>query len=293
MRFHHIIFLFAIFCAFSAHAYELIMIQAVSDTKKTFLTRNGKRQGIIQGMTGTFTAEDVSILAKAITVTGQYTQWEIINENATLPFEKGTIVTYYPANEYIWALNTEAERQKYIKSQIPTARQSIVVKGAISRGISESTTDSPATNYERGGYVGEIYYERDIAFNFAFDVGIRYDKEVVNYDVSSAVTTRALLIADLLYYYDARRYIDARLYGGIGAGYGESYTETMGVKQSGTVGLLPTVKLGAALPFNTDWEFLLDFAFDSMQTKEEQQGGRELTTTQTNFKSSIGLRHFF
>lgn len=279
--------------ASSVHAYELIMIQAVSETKRTFLTRNGKRQGIIQGMTGTFTAEDVSILAKAITVSGEYTQWEIINADAKLPFEKGAMVTYYPANEYIWALNPEKDRQKYIKALIPQVRQSVVFKGGLSRGISESTTDSPATNYERGGYIGEIYYERDLGYNFAFDIGLRYDKEVVNYDVSSAITTRALAVADILYYHSLKQYINARLYGGAGLGYGQSYTESMGVKQSGVVGLLPTVKLGAAFPFNYDWELLTDFAFDSLQTREEQQGGRQLTTTQTNFKTSLGLRHFF
>ncbi len=122
----NLVFVLILFMSFSAQAFELIMVQAVSDSKQTFITRNGKRQGHIQGMTGTFTAEDISILAKAITVTGNFTQWEILNKGSQLPFEKGQIVTYYPATEYIWALAPESERRKYIKSELNLLRKSWV-----------------------------------------------------------------------------------------------------------------------------------------------------------------------
>ncbi len=278
----------------SAYGFELIMIQAISDTKKTFITRNGKRQGIIRGVTGTFTAEDISVLAKAINVTGNFTQWELLNQDAILPFEKGKIVTYYAANEYLWSLTTESERRKYIKSEIPRIKHSWVFKGAITKGFSESVSDVPATTTNRGGFLGEIYYERDIHGPMAFDVGLRYEREVVNYTGASLITLRSLAIADIIYYFEfLRDYVKGRFYLAAGAGYGLSNTSTVGLSQSGPVGLLPTVKMGISLPFDDTWEFLTDGAFESLQTKEQQENGRYQTTTQTNFKFGFGLRRFF
>jgi hypothetical protein len=53
------------------------------------------------------------------------------------------------------------------------------------------------------------------------------------------------------------------------------------------------VKAGVSLPFNETWEFVMDGAFESLNTSEEQEGGTVQTTTQTNFKVGFGLRRFF
>ncbi len=283
------------FTTISAHAFELIVIQAVSETKKTFITRNGKRQGIQPGATGTFTAEDISVLAKAINVSGNFTQWQLINPDAIFPFEKGAIITYYSATEYIWALAPELERRKYIKSQIRTPKSSLVFKGAISRGLSETVSETTATTPTRGGYMGEIYYERDLFGYLAFDVGLRYEREVINYSGASLITQRNLAIIDLLYYFEFfPDYISGgQFFLGAGMGYGLSNTSTVGLSQSGPVSLLPTVKIGISFPFNDNWGFILDGASESLSTKEEQEDGNIQTTNQTNFKVGFGLRRTF
>jgi hypothetical protein len=294
MSFRHLLIITFLMVGLSAHAFELIMIQSVSDTKKTFITRNGKRQGIIRGMTGTFTAEDISVLAKAVNVTGNYAQWQLVNQEAILPFEKGKIVTYYAASEYLWALAPESERKKYIKSEIPLSKRSLIFKGALTRGLSESVSDAPATNSSRGGFLGEIYYEKDFFGPLAFDLGLRYEREVINYPGASLITVRSLAIADIIYYFDFfKEYLRAKFFVAAGIGYGLSNTTTIGLSQSGPVGMLPAVKLGITLPFNDTWEFVTDGAFESLQTSEEQESGNKQTTTQTNFKFGFGLRRFF
>jgi hypothetical protein len=294
MSFRHYLIFISLLVSFSAQAFELIMIQAVSDTKKTFITRNGKRQGIIRGMTGTFTAEDVSVLAKAVNVTGNFAQWELINQEAILPFEKGKIVTYYAATEYLWALTPESERKKYIKSEVPRLKQSWLFKGALTRGVAESVSDAPSTTSNRGGYLGEIYYEKDFFGPMAFDLGLRYEREVINYPSASLITVRSMAIADIIYYFEfLKEYTRGKFFLAAGVGYGLSNTSTVGLSQSGPVGMLPAVKLGLTLPFNETWEFVSDVAFESLQTKEEQEDGRKQTTTQTNFKFGFGLRRFF
>ncbi|HXH30757.1 MAG TPA: hypothetical protein VNJ01_08075 [Bacteriovoracaceae bacterium] len=295
MDLRHIIVFFILVVGLEARAYELITIQAVADGKRTFVTRHGKRQGISPGMTGTFTAEDISILAKALTVTGNFTQWQVINPAAHIPFEKGTLVTYYPATEYIWALAPEEIRQKYIKRQILVPRRSWVFKGALSRGLTESVSDAPVSYPQRGGFAGEVYYEKDFYQNFAFDAGLRYEREVINYEGGTLRTLRNMAIVDVIYYFNSLRDLlsGGRLYLSAGMGYGLSNTSTIGLSQSGTVRLLPGVKAGISLPFDETYEFLLDGAFESMNTTEELQDGSEQGTTQTNFKVGFGLRRFF
>ena len=279
---------------FSAHAFELIVIQAVSDSKRTFITRNGKRQGLIIGMKGTFTADDISVLAKAINVTGNFAQWELVNQEAILPFEKGKIVTYYPATEYIWALAPESERRKYIKSEVQHLRRSWVFKGALTRGLNESVSDAPATTTNRGGFMGEVYHERDIYNNFSYDIGLRYEREVVNYPGASLITRRSMIIADIIYYFEfLREFVPGRFFIATGLGYGLSNTSTVGLSQSGPVSILPLLKAGINLPFNEDWEFVTDAAFESLQTNEKQESGNKQTTTQTNLKFGFGLRRNF
>ena len=247
------------------------------------------------GMTGTFTAEDVSLLARAINVSGQFTQWQLVNDEAIFPYEKGALVTYYPATEYIWALTPESERKKYIKTEIPRIKRSFIFKGALSRGLSESVSDVTATTTRRGGYMGEVYFERDIYNGLALDLGLRYEREVIDYSGATLLTIRNLAIIDLIYYFDfLRDYIaGGRLYIAGGMGYGLSNTSTVTLSQSGPVSLLPTFKMGASLPFNDTWEFLIDGAFESLNTSEEQEGGRTQVTNQTNFKVGFGLRKFF
>lgn len=294
MSLRHTLFFFLMFTSVQALAYELIMIQAVADTRKTFVTRNGKRMGVMPGMTGTFTAEDVSIIAKAITVTGTHAQWMVVNSEAIMPWEKGAMVTYYPATEYIWALSPETERKKYIKSSLAILKRSWVFKGAVTRGLNESVSDVPSTTTSRGGFMGEIYYEKDFAYGLAFDIGLRYEREVVNYPGASFITKRSLLMADVIYYFfEMQDYLRGKLFLGAGLGYGLSNTSSVGISQSGPVAILPTAKIGMSLPFNEDWEFISDAAFESLQTSEEQESGRKQTTTQTNFKVGFGLRHFY
>lgn len=295
MRFHHTLaLLFLSVFSLSSYAYELIIIQAVSQSGKTFITRTGKRQGVQPGHTVTFTAENVSVLARAKTVTGQFTQWELVNPALNMPFTKGEIITLYPAKEYLWTLSPESVRQKYIKSQLPPQRQSMVFKGSFGRGISESVSDAPAADAIRGSIGGEIYYEKDLGRYFAFDIGLRFDREAINYSSGSFVTNRALLVGDFLYYFRMLEdYIPGKFYLGLGVGIGQSSTEAQSIKQAGTVAMLPGLKLGITYPFNFDWEFLVEAGVESLQTIEEQESGDQQTTTQTNFKSSIGLRRFF
>jgi hypothetical protein len=140
-----------------------------------------------------------------------------------------------------------------------------------------------------------VYFERDIFGYLAFDVGLRYEREVINYSGASLITQRNLAIIGLLYYFEFfPDYISGgQFFLGGGMGYGLSNTSTVGLSQSGPVSLLPAVKMGVSFPFNDQWGFILDAASESLSTKEEQEDGNIQTTNQTNFKVGFGLRRIF
>lgn len=294
MHLHHIPFLLLLVLPAWSYAYELVVLQGISSSKKSFITRKGKRQGIFPGMTATFMAHDVSLLAKAVSVSGNFAQWQVLNDDASVPWEKGTLITWYSPEEYLWTLQPEKERQKYIKSVSQLPRKSFIFKGALSRGLSESVSGVEAQETRRGGYMGEVYFEKFLTKSLSFDAGVRFEREVINYTGVSFTTTRSLLLGDLLYYFNAFDVLEeGRFYLGAGFGYGLSRTSSNGLSQSGPVGLLPGIKLGINLPLAEDWDFLFDTAFESLQTKEEQDDGRKQTTTQTNLKAGFGLRRYY
>jgi hypothetical protein len=102
-------------------------------------------------------------------------------------------------------------------------------------------------------------------------------------------------MVNLIYYFDSLRdYVaGGRIYLAGGIGHGLSSTTTVGLSQAGPVSMIPSFKLGISLPFNDTWEFVLDNAFESLSTREEQEDGNIQTTNQTNYKVGFGLRRFF
>lgn len=280
--------------ASEAVAYELMLVQAVSASKKTFVTRNGKRQGIIENMDGTFVANDISFNARAKTVTSQFTQWEIINSEALVPFQTGDVVTYHPAQEYIWSLNPGEARRRYIREIKQEVRRSLLMKVATTRGINESTTGTVAQNTNRGGVALDLLYERLVHPNFAWDLGVRYEREIVNLPAGSLITQRALFVGDLLYYFnEAEFFYDARFFIGAGVGLGQSSTSADGLVQSGSAVLLPAVKAGASLPINKEWDFVAEAAFETLKTSEKLEDRTKQETTQSNLRVGFGLRRTF
>jgi hypothetical protein len=276
-----------------AFAYELLVVQAVSSSKKTFVTRNGKRQGVVESLTGTFTAENVALIARAMTVTSQFTQWQLVNDNAKVPFEPGSMVTYHPAQEYIWALNPEAARKKFLKELRPVVRRSWIVKGAMTKGLNETVSSAAPQNTSRGGIALDALYER-LYNNFAWDAGIRYENEVVNLSGGSLITQRMMAVTDLLYYFEGLDdFYSARVFIGIGMGYGQSSTDADGIRQSGFALLLPAAKIGIALPFDKEWDFMIESAFETLKSTEELEDKSKQTTNQSNLRIAVGLRKFF
>jgi len=277
-----------------AYAFELVMINAVSSSKKTFITKHGRREGFTEGMTGTFTAESFSVIAKAILVTGKYTHWQLVNSNLQLPFEKGSIVTYYPNTENVWALTSEEDRAKFMYNQLLTPRYSFGIRGALLRGLSSTYSDIPAPQNNRGGFAADFFYEKFLSAQFSWDANFRLERELTSFSGENTITTRSMVIVNLYLYFDQlKSLIGGKVYTGLGMGYGYSFTTDNLLSQAGTINLLPGFKLGLDLPFTHEWSFLIDAGLENLQIKEKQNSGNIQAINHLNLKGSIGLKANF
>jgi hypothetical protein len=275
-------------------AYELHIVQGISNSGQTFITRTGKKDGVIRGKKATFTADNVSIIAKAITVTREFTQWEIENNFSEIPFKKGQVVTYYDTTEYLWALTPEKVKRKFIKTKLYAPRRSMAVHTAFVKGISETVSGVDEQDIQRGGLQLEGYFESEFNINFAAALGLRYATETINVNEASLATQRFVLIAEGRYYFDPlEKFYGARPSFALGFGYGQSATQADGLSSSGAVTILPITKFALSLPISKITDFTFEVAFESLKVDEEFQGGTSQVTSINNLKTGIAIKRFF
>lgn len=282
-----------VFCL-DIFAFELVIIQGISNTGQTFVTRNGKKDGVAVGMEATFTSNDVSIIAKAISVTREFTQWEINNNYTEVPFRKGEIVTYYDTKEYLWALTPEIVKQKYVKAELYSPRISLGFHTSFLRGVSESTSGSDSSTSQRGGIIFEGMVEKEFSRHYALAGGIRYSQEVINVDAASLVSTRFLSIIEGRYYFNKiQKFYNARVMLGIGFGIGQANLDTAGQSSSGQAVILPITKGALVLPVNKTADLMFEFAFESLRTDLEFEDGSNQNSDNNNVRFGIGYKRYF
>ena len=271
-----------------AYSYELMVIQGVSKEKQTFITRGGKDKNILEGRNMTFTTDNVSLIAKAINVTREYTQWELKNDYTDVPFRKGEIVTMYATTEHLWALSPEKFRRKYIKSEIFKARNSLEAGFAISRSLSESVSEASSQDVQRGGFQFEGMFKGELSRYWAYGVGLRATRDVINTPSASLVNQRFVGLAEVRYYFDPLRdFYNGKVGLSIGLGFGQSRTTTSGQTSFGDVLILPATKISLDIPLSARYEFGTFAAFESLRLDE---GLADTSSQSTNFThSKIGF----
>lgn len=284
-----------LFC-FKTFAYEEVFIQAVSNTKKTFVTRTGKRSGVFPGHLGTFLTPNVALVARAKTVTGEYTVWELENDMATVPFENGQIVTYQDAKEYAWTLMPIEQEIKLKRLYQKEQKWSGSLLGGFSKGISESVSgvNSTAIGTSRAGSLLEVYANYDLTTSFEGGFGLRSERELISTDIANLTTTRNMAIVDLKYLFPIlTNFYNSQIYGGFTFGFGRSTTSTGEYTQSGSVRLLPATKLGLKLPVTDEYWFLTEAAIDNLTTTEILSDGSNQTTNQSVGRFMVGVKRYF
>jgi hypothetical protein len=295
MKFSLLLFFFlSNFLGSIAFANKLIVIQAISKTNKSFVTRLGRKDGVFPGTKGTFTGDNVSIIARASTVTREFTQWTVDNKNASVPFVKDEVITFHNTSEYIWTLMPEEVRRKYVKELQDTYRNSVFFRTSLSTGIKQSTSGVDNLSTSRGGFLAEIIYEKEFTRKLSFGTGLRIESEVINVESSSLKTNRFLALFEGTYYTDElASFYNGRIYLGLSLGYGSTTTTSSGSTASGQTWLLPGVRLGIMLPLDNRYKFHFESALETISSEEGGDANTTQTTDATNLRYGIGIRRYF
>lgn len=301
MRHSIIVFLFL----FMSHALfakeELLIIQSVSNSQRTFVIRKGKSEGILVHQESLFTSEKFSLSARAIEVTRDYSLWRISDIRATVPFQKGETVNYTNTIENLYTeipllrydpkeLAKEARERNKIDQLRP---EKWLLRGNLSYTLSESITDTAATlESSRSGINIEVQRLWSFHPKMTAGFGLRYDQENTsltepNIDIP---TTRIFGVADFVYHFDQIGESRDHLYMGLGIGLGTSSTQVDETTSSGFATLLPSARLGYQMALSNGISMVVESVVESISASESFEDGQEQKTNLVNAKLAIGIK---
>ncbi len=275
---------------------KVVIIKAISTTKKSFLIRLGFNDGIAHDQSALFSNKFNTIEARAIEVSSGSSLWEVRDDRSVAPFDKNDIVVFTNNLERKPFEVPELSRLETRVAQMEAKKggdvDSFAVRGSFSRAMSESTTEtSNEGNPLRQGYQFELMYLRQFAKRWEYSIGVRYDSEVTTLE-SPALdipTTRLLGTFDLVYHFNSDL-TRPHYYGSVGIGYGRSTTDIDGVQSSGSAVVLPIARLGRTFDWVDSMIFFGEVAFESISMVEKLEDAQEQTTTIVSGKFSLGIR---
>ena len=187
-----IIVLFVFSCPLMSKE-ELVIIQAVSEDKKTFIVKKGAVDGVIKEMRSLFSNDKFALVARPIETIRDQSVWMALDQGATIPFRKGDVVSYtnsvdslileIPILRYDQKVQEEKEKDRIT---VQSFAGKFIFRMATSFAISEIISHvNPLQKIQRSGIHSTGLYVLDVhdAVNFAF--GLRYDREISTHNAPS------------------------------------------------------------------------------------------------------------
>ncbi len=288
--------------AFSVCAKEeLLIIQSVSNTQKTFVIRKGKAEGVLVNQESLFTSEKFSLSARVIEVTRDYSLWQISDTRATVPFQKGETVNYTNTIENLYTeipllrfdpkeLAKEAREKNKIAELRP---ENWLLRGNLSYTLAESVTDTSGNlDSSRSGINLEAQKLWSLTPKMSIGAGLRYDQENTsiadpNVDIP---TTRVFITGDYIYHFDYIGETRDHIYMALGIGLGQSSTDVDGTVSSGLATLLPSVRLGYQMALSSGISMVVETVAEAISANESFEDGTTQKTNLVNAKLAIGLK---
>lgn len=281
------------------HSDELVIIQSISGTRKSFVVRKGAIDGVFLGQTSLFTNENNSLLAKAIEVSRQFSLWEPTGEYVTVPFERKEYVIFNANPDAIWhniekAKTLIAQKSKYIEDHKVLLEQSFVVKGSFSRGVYESISETESTKtVSRMGYNMELIYNHDLNYSLEFGIGLRMDTENARQEKPALIipTKRYFVTGEINYYFPKIIQKKFMIYAGLGTGMGTSQTIVNDSTLKGKAAILPSFKIGVLTKKkNSSVALTSELITESIAQREVFSDNHTQTTNIINMKIALGLK---
>ena len=275
---------------------KLIVIQTVSESKKTMVVRLGRANQIRPGMKALFSTDKVSLLMSAVEAGRNNSLWKLDDTATRIPFERGEFVVFNNSTESLFdqipslkkRLLAEIRRRNYIPKPY------WVLRGNGTYGVYESTSDITTNRVEtRIGTQFELtnyhFFDRRIDWGW----GLRGDIELAVLEKEPRLkipTTRFLFMGEFLYHFPFLKTEISHFYAGLGVGLGPSITKVSDAISTGYAVSIPVMRLGLQTKISKDYTLLSEIIAEGVSMQESFDDGTEQTTNIANIKLSLGFK---
>lgn len=279
---------------------ELVLIDAVSTSRQTFVIQKGFADGMSVGLESLFSTQNASLLARAIEVTRNHSLWQLKERRAVFPFAKGEVITFNKNQSNIWLELPEinqriaraSNKQKELQDIYGLGAQ-FQIRGNFSNTFYESTTDTDSVRKpERTGYHIEVMYQKRMFERMEFGAGLRYDSEnaIISEPDLTIPSQRIMGIFEVTYHFSDFDGKPSNFYTAAAIGIGRSQTQIDDTVSTGLATVLPSIRLGYIMRRAQGLDFTFDTVVEAISAKESFIDTKEQTTNLVNAKFAVGIR---
>lgn len=278
----------------SALHNRVIKVKSISGDKKSFITRQGRFDGITEGLKAVFKGKNISFVAMATEVSRFYSLWKITSPQFALPIKKGDYLTSYKGQEYLWTHQEGENLSHQHREAFRKKAHWLSLEPFFLRGLSESISNvSNNVEVSRNGLGLNLQYYREITSRFYWGIGLRFASETIDIRAGTLQTKRIMIPTSIHYMTkELHSFYNGRFMVGLGIGFSTSNTISQTSSQSGYAMMLPSLEARFLFKLTSHWAWSPGFAIEALTTKESINHQTQ-TTNQLNLRLMISLQRLF
>ena len=276
---------------------ELLVVQAVSSDRTSFVVQRGAQDGVVAGQESLFTTEDASLAAVVVEISREHSLWRLSDARGTVPFDKGDTLVFTGAIDSLplalslgrFALGEE-EREKLRELQKHPPFGKALLRSSFSFALDETVSDSASQSQrdaQRTGLQVAGLYALPLNSRVSLAFGLRFDRDTVSQEDPDLEipTSRLFVLGEILFHLEGRN-----LYLGAGAGLGQSESEVGSVSVQGQAQALPIIKVGHRRALGKGrFALVSELGLEYLRIGEHFSGRIRQDTSILNGKFSLGL----
>lgn len=284
-----IIFLYTLGQALKAD--ELVVVKAVSSSRKRFVIQKGGIDGVSKGQVSVFSNKYATVAAKATEVTHTYSMWEVQDSRANFPFDKDDFIAY--SNSIETMILEIPKLKEDSRELIFRTENKWLLRGSYAFGLSQSVSETDSEKItNRTSFQFEGLYSYKWGPHWEMLGGLRIDRDNATQSEPELdiPTQRTMIAGEVLYHFDYIRGSEDNVYVGTGLAYGKSQTTIEDTISAGTALVAPIIKIGYQKKLESGSSLLFEAVTESIATTEAFTDSEPQSTNVVNAKISVGYK---